>query len=300
MKSVMKYRKTIFVDIKNALLIVLLIIVFLSVGSCANNNDSTTASPDEIIIDAEVSEAEVIKDNQIDIVDIEDITKKVDNEDIDSVRLQSFEQLVKLHDEMNTDSEEPVKEYEEHTNENIEQSLESTNIIVLLDVPSYDQRDLGYPLGCELVSLAMLMNFKTEVDIKDLYDDLPRADHPEEGFRGDPASSSRGWTIFPSALKDMMEKYIDGFYDMSGLEMADLMEQLDDNKPIMVWIKGMGWAVHALCLTGYDEQGFYYNDPWTGEKNAYLSFDNFYEIWNEPIYDSVLELTYEPRKAMSY
>ena len=295
MKSIMKHEKTIFFDIKNALLIVLLIIVFLGVGSCANNNDSTTDSPDEIIIDAEVSD-----DNQIDIVDIEDITKKADNEDIDSVRLQSFEQLVKIHDEMNTDSEEYVIDYEEHTNENIEQSLESINIIVLLDVPSYDQRDLGYPLGCELVSLAMLMNYKTEVDIKDLYDDLPRADHPEKGFRGDPASSSRGWTIFPPALEDMMEKYIDGFYDMSGLEMDDLKAQLDANRPIMVWIKGMGWAVHALCLTGYDEQGFYYNDPWTGEKNAYLSFDNFYDIWNEPIYDSVLELTYEPRKAMSY
>ena len=154
--------------------------------------------------------------------------------------------------------------------------------------------------GLKNILFAMLMNYEFEVDINELYDDLPRADHPNEGFRGDPASSSRGWTIFPQALKGMMEDYIGSYHDMSGLEMDDLKAQLDANKPIMVWIKGMGWAVHALCLSGYNEQGFYYNDPWTGEKDAHISFEGFYEIWNEPIYDSVLGLTYEPRKAMSY
>ena len=171
---------------------------------------------------------------------------------------------------------------------------------VRLDVPSYNQTESGYPLGCELVSLAMMMNYETEVDINDLYNDLPRADNPYEGFRGDPASSTRGWTIFPPALSGMMIKYLGSSYDMSNLEMEDLREQLNTNTPILVWIRGLGWPVHALCLSGYDESGFFYNDPWTGEKDVFITYDDFYEIWNEPIYDSVLNLTYTPRKALSY
>jgi len=176
----------------------------------------------------------------------------------------------------------------------------SVRQIVRLDVPSYNQTELGYPLGCELVSLAMMMNYTTEVDIDDLYNDLPRADNPYEGFRGDPATSTSGWTIFPPALADMMIKYIGRSYDMSGLEMEDLVKQLNTNTPILVWIKGLGWPVHALCLTGYDNSGFFYNDPWTGEKDTYIAYDDFYEIWNEPIVDRVLNLTYTPRKALSY
>ena len=171
---------------------------------------------------------------------------------------------------------------------------------VRLDVPSYDQRALGYPLGCELVSLAMMMNYKTEVNISDLYDELPLADLPYEGFRGDPATSTRGWTIFPPALSGMMITHLGSSYDMSNLEVEDLREQLNNNVPILVWIRGLGWPVHALCLTGYDKSGFFYNDPWTGDKDTFITYDDFYEIWNEPIYDSVLNLTYTPRKALSY
>ena len=171
---------------------------------------------------------------------------------------------------------------------------------VRLEVPSYNQMELGYPLGCELVSLAMMMNYKRDVDVGDLYIDLPRADHPDEGFRGDPATSTRGWTIFPPALAGMMVKYMGSSYDMSNLEMEDLKEQLNTNTPILVWIKGLGWPVHALCLTGYDETGFFYNDPATGEKDVPISYEEFYTIWNDPIYDRVLDLTYAPRKALSY
>ena len=177
---------------------------------------------------------------------------------------------------------------------------DSIRQIVHLDVPSYNQIDLGYPLGCELVALAMMMNYEYNVDIYDLYMDLPRADLPYEGFRGDPATSTSGWTIFPSALSGMMIKYIGSSYDMSNLEMEDLKEQLNTDTPILVWIKGLGWPVHALCLTGYDEFGFLYNDPATGEKDAHISYADFYEIWNEPIIDRVLGLTYTPRKALSY
>ena len=171
---------------------------------------------------------------------------------------------------------------------------------VLLSIPALDQRELGYPLGCEMVALTMLMNYVTDVSVHTLVDEMPRADHPDQGFRGEPSSSTRGWTIFPPALEDMMVRHIGTYFDMSGYGMTELQAQLNRNAPVMVWVKGLGWAVHSLCLTGYDKNGFYYNDPWTGVGNTFITYNDFYAIWNEPITDGVLGLTYDPRKAMSY
>ena len=171
---------------------------------------------------------------------------------------------------------------------------------VLLDVPSYNQTDLGYPLGCEMVALAMMMNYTTEVSVDTLVSEMPRADDPNEGFRGDPASTNYGWTIFPKALSGIMEKYLGSTQDMSGCEMADLKDKLATNTPIVVWVNGLGWSVHAVCLTGFDENGFYYNDPSSGEKDVFISYDSFYAIWNEPIYDRLLDTSFSPRIALSY
>ena len=91
---------------------------------------------------------------------------------------------------------------------------------------------------------------------------------------------------------------------MSGSLRDELKRQLNMNKPILVWVSGLvngrNWAVHALCLTGYDKNGFYFNDPATGEKDVPISYEEFETIWGKQIYDSVLDLTYDPRKAMSY
>jgi hypothetical protein len=130
---------------------------------------------------------------------------------------------------------------------------------------------------------------------------MPKADNPYDGFRGEPGSPTvGGWTIFPTALSEMMVKYLGSCHDMSGYRKADLKEKLNSNKPILAWVVGLGWSVHAICLTGYNADGFYYNDPWTGEKDVFIEYDEFYEIWNKPLYDRTLDQTYEPRIAMSY
>ena len=178
--------------------------------------------------------------------------------------------------------------------------IDSIRQTVRLNVPSYNQTAEGYPLGCEVVALAMLMNYTNkDVSVHDIATEMPRDDHPDKGFRGDPASTTQGWTIFPPALKGLMEKYMGSYNDMSGCEMRDLKEKLNENIPVLVWIRGLGWPVHALCLTGYDVNGFFYNDPSTGMKDTYISDDEFFKIWNDPIIDRLLGNTYDPRKAMS-
>ena len=169
---------------------------------------------------------------------------------------------------------------------------------VLLDVPLLNQRDLGYPTGCEIVSLGMMINYQTKADIHTLISQMPLSDDPNYGFVGNPAVMS-GFTVFPSALTPLAEEYLGQAVDMTGCGIYDLKAQLNLNCPIVVWVSGLGFNVHAICLTGYNEEGFYYNDPWKGSKNAFISYDYFYSIWNKPISGGSFTDSNGLRKALS-
>jgi len=171
---------------------------------------------------------------------------------------------------------------------------------VLLDVPAFNQRELGYLSGCEIVSLGMMINYTVNVDINTLVSEMPRSHDPNIGFRGDPTSLEGGFTIFPPALMELTDKYLSQAMDMTGCSMDDLKNQLNSECPIVVWVNGLGFNVHAVCLTGYNGEGFFYNDPWYGSKNTFISNDKFYAIWNNPIYDELNFIPYPVRQALSY
>lgn len=170
---------------------------------------------------------------------------------------------------------------------------------VLLDVPAYNQISLGLPTGCEIVSTAMALNYHVEVAVDTLVSKMPYAANPNEGFRGNPRTTG-GFTIFPPALLDVLADYVETPMDMSGCTMQELREQLSQGYPVAVWIRGMGWNVHCIALSGYNEQGFFYNDPYTGKKDVFISEQSFYAVWNQSIYDPSSGTNYEPRKALSY
>ncbi|GHV40173.1 hypothetical protein FACS189490_04980 [Clostridia bacterium] len=168
-----------------------------------------------------------------------------------------------------------------------------------IDVPIFDQRKLGYPTGCEIISVAMMINYEKKIAVKTIVSEMPRSNDPYKGFRGEP-SAKGGFTVFPSALLSLTEKYMGSATDMTGCTTDELKKQLSRDIPVVVWVNGLGFNVHAVCLSGYDEKGFYYNDPWTGEKDAFIKYTDFYEIWNKPIYDSQTKVSYSARKALSY
>ena len=170
---------------------------------------------------------------------------------------------------------------------------------VKLNVPVFNQRKLGYLSGCETVSLGMLINYETEVDISTLISEIPSSSDPTKGFRGD-IRTMNGFTILPMALTELTEKYLGTAKDLSGGTTEDLKEQLNAEHPIVIWVNGLGFNVHAICLTGYDEEGFFYSDPWTGEKNVFIEYDAFYKIWDTPIYDKHFGISYPTRLALSY
>lgn len=170
---------------------------------------------------------------------------------------------------------------------------------VQLDVPLFNQQTLGYWSGCEIVSLGMVINYETKVDIQTLVSQMPRSTDPTKGFRGD-VQSRRGFTVLPMALTELTGAYLGEGKDMTGCTVQNLKVQLNSNRPIVIWVNGLGFNVHAICLTGYNQDGFFYNDPWQGSKDTFISYGDFYEIWNNPIYDQQLDVSYPVRLALSY
>ena len=170
---------------------------------------------------------------------------------------------------------------------------------IQLDVPLLNQQTLGYMSGCEIVSLGMLINYETKVDIETLVSQMPRSTDPTKGFRGD-VKSRRGFTVLPMALTELTAEYLGAGKDMTGCTVQDLKRQLGSNRPIVIWVNGLGFNVHAICLTGYDQDGFFYNDPWPGNKDVFITYNDFYKIWNNPIYDKQLGISYPVRLALSY
>ncbi|MDR2648159.1 MAG: C39 family peptidase [Clostridiales bacterium] len=106
---------------------------------------------------------------------------------------------------------------------------------------------------------------------------MPRSSDPDLGFSGNPASGG-GFTIFPSAMMGLVNDYVGNPIDMTGSSIDDLKLKLSSDCPIVVWVAGLGFNVHAICLTGYDENGVYYNDPWTGVKNEFITYGKFLSI----------------------
>ncbi|MDR1688430.1 MAG: C39 family peptidase [Clostridiales bacterium] len=179
--------------------------------------------------------------------------------------------------------------------------LGSVSPEVLLDIPATNQHELGYPTGCEMISLSMMINYATgePANLDEIYEKLPRSFNPAFGFRGDPKTEA-GFSIYPTALRDLAEEYLGNAQIITGCDMDFLKDKLAQGIPVIIWVNGLGFNVHAFCLSGYDEKGFYYNDPWNGRKDRFITYNAFYGAWNNPVYDEQLNREAPPRMALSY
>ncbi|WP_416827954.1 GW domain-containing glycosaminoglycan-binding protein [Ectobacillus polymachus] len=164
-------------------------------------------------------------------------------------------------------------------------------IYPLMNVPLVEQRDFTNPLrdlvdGCEITSVTMMLQYAgANVDKVQLANEMPYSAYdPNQGYVGSPYGG--GWTIYPPALMNLVRKYAGSAVDLTG---QDVESQLMKNHPVVVWMTMHGFSVHAITLTGFDANNIYYNDPWTGEKNASMSKDDFYSNWST-----------QGRRAISY
>ncbi|CAM3926414.1 C39 family peptidase [Mesobacillus zeae] len=138
------------------------------------------------------------------------------------------------------------------------------------------------PTGCEITAVTLMLRYKgAPVNKIALDTEMPKHTwDPNYGYVGNPFTK-RGWTIYPPALMGLVKKYAGNAWNLTGASNATIASQLLKGRPVVVWVSPMhGFSVHALVLTGYDGSNYYYNDPWTGQKNARFSRSTFNVIWN--------------------
>ncbi|SMQ84339.1 Uncharacterized protein YvpB [Bacillus sp. OV166] len=149
-----------------------------------------------------------------------------------------------------------------------------------LNVPLINQRP-ELPTGCEITAVTMMLQYKgVRVDKVTLAKKMPRhSSNPNLGYVGNPFTKS-GWTIYPPALMGLVKNYAGSAKNLTGASNGTIEKQLVNNKPVVVLVSRMhGFSVHALVLTGFDQSNYYYNDCWTGEKNAKISKAEFNRLW---------------------
>ncbi len=172
---------------------------------------------------------------------------------------------------------------------------------IIENVPFISQL-IKYPTGCESVSTVMALNYLgCPITPEELIDELlPKAAEPAQDaegvyrgpdpwkvFPGDPYSQD-GWGCFAPVVAGVVAK-IPGYkateyYDLTIDEICKRF--IDNDQPVVFWAtinmapprKTLAWTtdegrniqwispMHCLLLIGYDEKGYYFNDPTAGER----------------------------------
>ncbi len=150
---------------------------------------------------------------------------------------------------------------------------------VLLNVAAISQRP-QLPTGCEITAVAIMLNgYGVPANKVKLAREMPYSGNPNAGYVGNPFTYG-GWTIYPPALMGLVKRYAGSATLLTGSSAETLKDHLLLGKPVVVWTTMHGFGVHAICLVGYDSNGFYYNDPWTGKKNVHMSYKSFNRTWS--------------------
>lgn len=188
---------------------------------------------------------------------------------------------------------------------------------VLLDAPIIKQYP-ELPRGCEVTSLAMLLQYqgiktnKMELASKIKKDSTPFRNEngiiywgsPNNGFIGDMYSySNPGYGVYHEPIRELAEEFLPGqIVDLTGRNFAELKTYLSLDIPIWVitnttykklpntafqtWKTPNGevritFKEHSVLITGYDEESIYFNDPITGMKNKVAPLKDFLEAWKQ-------------------
>lgn len=206
----------------------------------------------------------------------------------------------------------------EETKSTPEQKIESEYIVkqeveempekVLLDVPLLNQMDSPRLYnGCEVTSLAMILNFKgIDVSKNELADAVNRVPmkysngqhgNPNTGFVGN-MEDGPGLGVYHEPLFQLAQQYAGG-EDLTGQPFEVLLKQVAGGNPVWIittstfapvsefetWQTPEGpvditYNMHSVVITGYDAENIYINNPY-GTKNQKVDKENFIQAWEQ-------------------
>ncbi len=170
---------------------------------------------------------------------------------------------------------------------------------IFMNVSYYNQMSLGYPNGCEEVSLYMALEYLGAThgqNVHQVTNAVPRVPswgNPHEGFNGDPTDRYGFHTIYPRAFTPYAKRYAPRSRDISGTDMAYFKKELMKGNPLVVWgtypylappiIDGTYYGslkvanLHVWLINGFDGNNFHVTDPiygsmWVSESTVALSY----------------------------
>ncbi|WP_117169118.1 C39 family peptidase [Paraliobacillus sediminis] len=183
-----------------------------------------------------------------------------------------------------------------------------------IDVPVIGQYP-QLPRGCEVTSLAMLLNYaginvdKMELATEIRKDSTPYKEtkqqiyfgNPNQGFVGDMYDlSNPGYGVYHEPIADLAKKYLnDSVHDFSGSSFDQILYYISQGQPVWVitnatfeklapnafqkWETPQGpvsitMREHSVLVTGYDQEYIYFNDPLNATKRK-VSITSFEEAW---------------------
>lgn len=176
----------------------------------------------------------------------------------------------------------------------------------LIHVPYIDQSS-RYPTGCESVSAVMLLQYLGyDISVDEFIEDYLEkgafemrdgelyGPDPNRVFCGSPYDED-SFGCYAPVICRALEKITDGRYDVineTGTPVDMLLKTyIDHDMPVIFWacinmrepITGPSWKLsnsgslftwisneHCMLLTGYDEEGYYFNDPY--ENNGVIHY----------------------------
>ena len=181
---------------------------------------------------------------------------------------------------------------------------------VLLQVPTLMQFP-ELPRGCEVTSLAMMLNYAgVPVDKLTLANQVPNVPYFKDGYNGNPNQGfvgsmftykEPGLSVFNGPIEELANRYLPNQIDnMSGKDFSAVKKKLNEGKPVWVivgstftYIPEEKWEtwntiqgeikitskVHSVLVTGYDENKVYFNDPFFSDGNRSAKYEDFVTSW---------------------
>jgi uncharacterized protein YvpB len=181
---------------------------------------------------------------------------------------------------------------------------------IQLDVPLLNQMDSPKLYnGCEVTSLAMVLNYKgievTKNELANVVAKVPltysNGEHgdPHYGFVGNMAKGP-GLGVYHGPIFDLAEKFVgDQVEELTSQEFDVLLKKIAEGNPvwaittstfapvsnIQTWTTPQGsvnitYSMHSVVITGYDDKYIYINNPY-GIKDQEVNRENFIKAWKQ-------------------
>lgn len=205
---------------------------------------------------------------------------------------------------------ETAKEEAEKNQSAKQESQQQAEKSKILDVSLLNQNDAPRLYnGCEVTSLAMILNFNgyhvTKNELANNIATVPltyrngQKGNPNVGFVGNMVSGP-GYAVYNGPIYNLAKRYAGNkVVNLTGSSFADILTRVKAGEPVWIittssfapvsdfktWNTPQGtikitFSEHSVVITGYDDDYIYINNPY-GQKNQKLNRRRFEAAWEQ-------------------